>query len=1095
MSDDPRIEELLERWEELAEAGQDPSPEDLCGDCPELLDEVRDRIRRLQWVNGLLDTTGTIDAGTDGTQLKTLGRYRLDELLGEGGFGQVWKGFDPELQRVVAIKVLRPERRGSIVQIARFLDEAKKIAQLRHASIVAVHDVGREADLCYIVEDLIDGTDLAQRMSDSTVDIDHAVDLVATVADALDYAHENGIVHRDVKPTNILLDRDDKPYLTDFGIAVTERELAETESGMSGTPAYMAPEQASTAGAVIDRRTDVYSLGVVLYELLSGTVPYEARTLAVLKQQVDTSAPPSPRSLNPSISRGLNRICMKALATAPANRWTTAKEFADALRTLAAAPRIKLWLAIWSVVMATLLLLMAVLFTPLFDGPLRSDSARYRDPSVSADRGKTTQTERTRNDEVAYPTLRQRLMVNAKSYLTEFDRGLSPLANTGIAVGKGETIEVTAWGTWECGTERGKQSGAEWLFAAIGQVRQPPVEHHRAGDFLRFRAKESGTLFLGTSDLTADDNNGFLTAEIVAYAEAEMPDDGQPSNGKCLARVRPLPVETRLLGRDVLGSVVERDESSHGSVLVGLNITTGILRGFRLHTVLESVQPVYVKEGQLVEGRVFGDRTGEVTQLRAKAGYAIGALQVNHSVESLRARHMRITPQGLDTQDAYWGDWIGGEPYEFAPVVCGYGRSIVGLTTVAVKQLGTPHRYVKAIGLVTAQDESTTDTFVAGRLHNLPGFRDRVDGDGQLAGLRLSLGKYDSRRSAAITSIQPIYLRKDQTVLGRAYGQATGVVSELRARKGFAVGAIKVASGNQVVGLQLVYMRMEQQNLDPADAYADDWYGRIGPGTPSMLGGDGRPVVGLTGIADKGIHALGLIQRGTPQTFTLKLENKNPASKAGSMGPVLHMTFDEGTVTNRHGHLFVDDLSGAGNHGMGEHVEIVRDGVRGNALALNGGRLELPRMLLNRRREYTISFWIFREAAGKIGYSEFAEHGDILYSFGHSTSLNAWNRFAKPDSWKGGRASEESTPVGKWFFLAAAFKAEREHEGTARVMVDDRLFFLPTQSVDNSFPGFGAVEGTDAKIDEMMVFDRALSDSELRDLYERRNMKAGGRSM
>jgi len=286
---------------------------------------------------------------------------------------------------------------------------------------------------------------------------------------------------------------------------------------------------------------------------------------------------------------------------------------------------------------------------------------------------------------------------------------------------------------------------------------------------------------------------------------------------------------------------------------------------------------------------------------------------------------------------------------------------------------------------------------------------------------------------------------------------------------------------------------MTQQNLDPADSYADDWYGRIGPGTPSMLGGDGRPVVGLTGIADKGIHALGLIQRGAPQTFTLKLENQNPASKAETIGPVLHMTFDEGTVTNRHGHLFVDDVSGAGNHGMGDLVEVVPDGLRGNALALNGGRLELPRMLSNRRREYTISFWIFREAAGKIGYSEFAEHGDVLYSFDHRTFLNAWNRFAKPDCWKGGKASEQSTPAGKWYFLAAAFKAEREYEGTARVMVDDRLFFLPTQSVDNSFPGFGAVEGTDAKIDEMIVLDRALSDSELRDLYERRNIRVGGR--
>jgi hypothetical protein len=556
--------------------------------------------------------------------------------------------------------------------------------------------------------------------------------------------------------------------------------------------------------------------------------------------------------------------------------------------------------------------------------------------------------------------------------------------------------------------------------------------------------------------------------------------------------MRGLPAETRLLGCEKPGATLERDTVPPGSTLVGLNVSVGKLRGFRLRTVVESVQAIYTKEDRLVEGCIFGKREGEVEQLRAKEGYAIGALQVNHGVQSLRPRYMRIVEHGLDTSDAYWGDWVGGPPFEHAPVICSFGRPIVGLTAITCKHLGIPHRYVKALGLVAAQEEAVTASPLAGYVFNLPGFQDRASGDGRLFGLRLTLGRQEPNCSSSITSIQPIYSEDDPATPGRVYGEVNGSTVELRARKGYAVGAIKIASASDVIGLQPVYMRVRDHDLDPNDTYADDWYGRSTPGTPSLLGGDGRSIVGLVGVADATVQALGVIQAGKPKPFSLALEEPRTVPKAESRDPILQMTFDEGTVAERHGLIVVDDLSGFENESIGEGVEIAVEGIHGGALALYGGRLELPRMLLNHRKQYTFSFWGFREATGEIRYYEFSRFGGAIFGWDHLTFLNAWNKKAGPNQWKGGIACDEGTPVGKWFFLAVAFQQEQGHEGTARVFVDDRVFTIPSHTVDSDLTGFATIEGSNAKIDELTVFPNALSDAELLELYERGKAQAAG---
>ena len=186
----------------------------------------------------------------------------------------MWKGFDPELQRVVAIKVPRPDRISSPDQAQKFLEEARKVAQLKHPGIVPVHDVGRDGDWFFIVSDFIDGENLAQRISRDRPGWEESARLVADVAEILQHAHQQGFIHRDIKPANILLDGQGRPYLTDFGIAISGDDQGRGTTDTAGTLRYMAPEQVAETVSQIDCRSDIYGLGVVLYELLTGQRPF-----------------------------------------------------------------------------------------------------------------------------------------------------------------------------------------------------------------------------------------------------------------------------------------------------------------------------------------------------------------------------------------------------------------------------------------------------------------------------------------------------------------------------------------------------------------------------------------------------------------------------------------------------------------------------------------------------------------------------------------------------------------------------------------------------------------------------------------------------
>jgi len=264
-----------------------------------------------------------------------LGRYHILEQLGEGGMATVYKGFDTQLERFVAVKVILPFQNKSERTIRRFQREARALAKLNHPNIVRLLDYGEHGDLPYLVMEYIPGEMLKQKM-DRPMAWQTAAQLLIPVARALEYAHQHGIIHRDVKPSNILLSESGEPMLLDFGVAKTlqsEETFDLTGTGVGvGTPEYMAPEQG--VSKTTDHRVDIYSLGTIFYELVTGRKPYEADTpLAVILKRSNTSLP-RPKQFAPSLPNRVEQVILKALAKDPKDRFGTAAEMADALENL-----------------------------------------------------------------------------------------------------------------------------------------------------------------------------------------------------------------------------------------------------------------------------------------------------------------------------------------------------------------------------------------------------------------------------------------------------------------------------------------------------------------------------------------------------------------------------------------------------------------------------------------------------------------------------------------------------------------------------------------------------------------------------------------
>jgi serine/threonine-protein kinase len=273
---------------------------------------------------------------------KTLGRYQLGRVLGKGAMGSVCEALDPKLHRKVAIKTIlmgQLDEETAKDFSVRFEREARAVARLNHPNIVQVYDFGEEGDTAYLVMELIDGKELKSALTTGRpFDRRECVRIMCELLDALDFAHEAKVIHRDIKPANVMFDSQGRTKLTDFGVArVTDADRTSAERTQAGTvvgtPAYMSPEQLQ--GLPIDRRTDVFSAGVILYQFLTGQKPFTGEGAWTVQKKIVQDEPPAPSSINVALSPEFDRVVAKALAKDPNQRFATARQFAEALRRAA----------------------------------------------------------------------------------------------------------------------------------------------------------------------------------------------------------------------------------------------------------------------------------------------------------------------------------------------------------------------------------------------------------------------------------------------------------------------------------------------------------------------------------------------------------------------------------------------------------------------------------------------------------------------------------------------------------------------------------------------------------------------------------------
>jgi len=364
MSISDRISELLVLWEEEREQGRNVSAEELCRGDADLVAEVRRRIAALEAMyripnrpgNGVSTLSAQPFAVGEAAEFPQVTGYQILEVIGQGGMGVVYKARHIKLNRVVALKMILSGPYATARELARFRAEAEAVARLQHPNIVQIYEVGEQGGRPYFSLEYVDGGSLGQALAGKPQPPTEAAVLVESLARAMHYAHQRGIVHRDLKPANILLSgegrgaRDESgteagspldpsplplvPKITDFGLAKRlDISRGQTQSGaVLGTPSYMAPEQAAGKIQDIGPRTDVYALGTILYELLTGHPPFEGETLLEVIERVQSQEPLPPRSVQPAIPVDLETICLACLRKDPDLRYPTAEALADDLR-------------------------------------------------------------------------------------------------------------------------------------------------------------------------------------------------------------------------------------------------------------------------------------------------------------------------------------------------------------------------------------------------------------------------------------------------------------------------------------------------------------------------------------------------------------------------------------------------------------------------------------------------------------------------------------------------------------------------------------------------------------------------------------------
>lgn len=335
-----KVDLLLEEYGYLEQRGIAPHPSEFAKRYAALSTEARQELHcglEIEFLSDSFDSDSKSglsesDKTTDLKLLEKIGRYEVVRLLGKGAFGKVFLANDPDLSRSVAIKVPTDKRVMIGGGVEEFLNEARAVAKLDHPNIVPVYDCGVSQDnRCFVVSKYVRGKELRVEIRKG---IGHreSAEIVCQLARALHAAHVKGIVHRDVKPGNIIIDPKRRPHLLDFGLAFQEQDMSDTNS-LIGTPAYMSPEQAEGGSHRVDGRSDIYSLAVVFYEMLTGHRPHKSEKVNDILVQLKLGEVRPPRQSDDTIPVELEEICLKALSRQLADRYNTAKDMADEIET------------------------------------------------------------------------------------------------------------------------------------------------------------------------------------------------------------------------------------------------------------------------------------------------------------------------------------------------------------------------------------------------------------------------------------------------------------------------------------------------------------------------------------------------------------------------------------------------------------------------------------------------------------------------------------------------------------------------------------------------------------------------------------------
>ncbi len=388
-----RVNQIIAAYLKSVEEGPSPDRQELLARHPDLTEELsaffadHDRFQRaaapLQAAAELaeaddstLDHGGSRSAGP-GTMVRYFGDYELLEEIARGGMGVVYRARQTSLNREVALKMILAGQLASVEDVKRFHTEAEAAANLQHPNIVAIHEVGEHEGQHYFSMDYVDGKDLAELVRDNPLPAARAAAYLKTIAEAIHFAHQRGTLHRDLKPQNVLIDRDDRPRITDFGLAKrVESDSHLTQTGaVLGSPSYMPPEQAWGRHDQVGPHSDVYSLGAILYCLLSGRPPFHAATAIDTLRQVIEEPPAALRKLNPDVPQDLETICLKCLEKRPELRYHSARELAEELgrflnhepihaRPVSAARRAAFWARRhpWSIAATASLLVIGLAF-------------------------------------------------------------------------------------------------------------------------------------------------------------------------------------------------------------------------------------------------------------------------------------------------------------------------------------------------------------------------------------------------------------------------------------------------------------------------------------------------------------------------------------------------------------------------------------------------------------------------------------------------------------------------------------------------------------------------------------------------------------